>query len=370
MKILIIRLSAIGDTIHCLPAVSMLRRRLPGCQISWLVEPPSAPLIEGNPCVDKTFVIPRKAWLGALGRPALWMDTAAQLGGLFAELRAQRFDWAVDFQGLLKSAVCAYASGAPRRLGFQGAREGAGLLMTDFWDVGDYFSPDVHVVEHNLALARALCRAVSADASEGEPDFPLPPVPEASQARMAALFPSGGESGAMDGDTPMAVLIPGTTWQSKIWPVDKWCRLAEKLVQERGLRLCLVGSAAEQAVNGEIAACVRKRSPQAAVIDLSGATTITDLIALFRLSSVVVGADTGPLHLAAAVGTPSVVGVFGSTPWRRNGPYGKNCRSASLHLWCQPCFRKTCPLSTLDCLKRLEPETVLAEIDSLRPPGP
>jgi heptosyltransferase-1 len=369
LKILIIRLSAIGDVIHCLPAAAELKRRLPGALIGWVVEPAASSLVLNNPAIDLPYVLPRKQWLRGLSLPWRWPGVITEIGAFWSKIRQERFDVAADFQGLLKSAVCTAASGAPVRAGFAGTREGAEWFLTDRLEVGDYFGHDRHVVDLNLSLAEFVClkAGITAGGSQGQAgeaageqpvEFPLPePQPGSYEKINEMLGLSGGEGAA-----PLAVLIPGTTWTSKIWPAEYWSDLGVRLWRELGFRLCLAGGAAEEAMNAQIAAAIQGQSPEVDLVDLTGKTSLLDLVPLFRQSRLVVGPDTGPVHLAAAVGKPKVVGVYGSTPWARLGPYGPQCRTVSLGLWCQPCYQMVCPLSTRACLKELSVEKVISEI--------
>lgn len=362
MKILIIRLSAIGDAIHCLPAAAEFKRRIPGATIGWIVEPPATPLVANNPAVDQLYVLPKKEWIGKVATPWLWPAAFTEIGAFWSGIRAEKFNVAVDFQGLLKSAACAAASGAPIRAGFAGTREGADRWLTDRLDVGDYFGHDRHVIDLNLSLADFVCKKLGVtDGAEDLPaTFPLPQPPAVSLEKIGGiLYPD--ESTPAD-SPPVAVLIPGTTWTSKIWPLDHWCRLALRLSGELGYRLCLIGGASEAGTNSDIATWLHRESPNSRVLDLTGQTSLLDLIALFREARLAIGGDTGPLHLAAAVGKPKVIGIYGSTPRGRLGPYGPQCRTITLNLWCQPCFEKTCPLSTTACLKDLSVDQVFGAI--------
>lgn len=303
--------------------------------------------------------------------PWRWPGLITDIGAFWLKIRQERFDVAADFQGLLKSAVCTMSAGAAVRVGFAGTREGAEWFLTDRLDVGDYFGHDRHVVDLNLALADFVCRKVgtTAGGSQGQAgeaaglhpvEFPLPEPGPGSCERineMLGAWPSGDR-----GHAPLAVLIPGTTWTSKIWPPEHWSDLGVRLWRELGFSLCLAGGAAEEAMNAEIALAIQRQSPQVDLVNLTGKTSLLDLVQLFRLSRLVVGPDSGPVHLAAAVGKPKVVGVYGSTPWRRLGPYGPQCRPVSLGLWCQPCYQTVCPLLTRACLKELSVEKVLSEI--------
>ncbi|MCA9802863.1 MAG: glycosyltransferase family 9 protein [Cyanobacteria bacterium HKST-UBA02] len=327
-------------------------------------------LLKNNPAVDEIVVFPKGAWLSEIANPAKWWSVAAQTGRFAADLRERRFDMSVDFQGLLKSAIPGYMSGARLRVGFAGTRECSSALYSHRLDVGDYFADAVHVVEHNLALARFAVdvfggTAGGADVESGaaasdafaEAKFPLPLPGEDTVTRVDALLAGTGSE--------LAVLIPGTTWASKIWPRERFVELSLMLEKKYGLTSLLVGGPSEKEANEQIVRALRESNPQFPVLDLTGRTSLTELIEIYRRSKVVVGLDTGPLHLAAATEIPLVVGVFGSTPWRRNGPFGSRAHSVSLALDCQPCFEKTCPLGTLACLEELSAGRVMERVEAL-----
>ena len=419
MKILIIRLSAIGDVIHCLPVADTLKRALPGAEITWLVEPAALDLVANNPAIDRALVFPAKRWLreakGLVSLPRIGVETSR----FFAQLRAERFDAAIEAQGLFKSGMLAWASGAPIRVGFADTREFAERFLTHPLDVGDYFGHYIPVVELNNRLADHLLDVLEIAHPPSKISFPLPEVPQQSVAKINSLLvpaatgdaapamgaipdttlaATGDAAPAMGAvpDTTLAatgdaapalgavpdttllpakcmvspaktrhlqdvVLIPGTTWSTKIWPLSKWIELGGKLIDQFQCRLILVGGASERNSNAEIVRQLTKSHSAARILNLTEQTSFLDLIALFRQVDLVIGADTGPLHLSAAVGKPTVIGVYGSTPVKRLGPYGPQCRSVALGLWCQPCYSKVCPLGTIDCLNKLEVDQVFAK---------
>ncbi len=436
-RILLIRLSALGDVIHGLPAAAAIKEALPQVNLTWVVEPPFAELLSNNPAVDEVIVFPKKA-LKASMKEANLAEFQSQFSQFLSALRRNQFDAAIDLQGLFKSAAIAFLSGAPIRVGFGQARELAPLLYTHRLHA-DYFGFDTHVVDHNVALAEFLLKIVAGrDPKSGEVrDFPLPPVapevverlcntiggvaPAAEPASMSLPDPitayldrafsenfgveqeqiaEGSErlsisrvgaspsvEPAIEGDSdtrggdkaetvdpapstrPIVAFIPGTTWTSKIWPKEKWAELADQILHVRDVRIVIVGGPSETDVNSWIQKQIEHNNPEASCIDLTGKTSLLDLVALYRFVHLAIGVDTGPLHLASAAGVSNVVGVFGSTPTGRNGPYGPRgpARTVTLELSCQPCFKKTCPLSTRACLVDLNSEAVLNAIrDSLR----
>jgi len=261
--ILVVRLSAMGDIIHTLPAVAALKRNHPESRLTWLVEPRWMPLLEGNPFVDRTVTLRRQS-----------------LGGLLetrAELRRERYEFAVDFQGLIKSAVCAWSAGASRIYGFDASqvRERAAAWFYSRTTA----ARSAHIVDRNMELAGA---------NDSERVFPLPP-------------------GHPEGDLPAGDFVlasPLAGWQAKQWPLDHYEKLGARLKQELGITLLLNGP------------------PDSGLPHRSG---IAGLIHATRRALAVVGVDSGPLHLAAALGKPGIA-IFGPTDPARNGPYGGSIR--------------------------------------------
>lgn len=394
MRVLIVKMSAMGDIIHSLPVAALLKRSLPGLELDWLVEPLGLPLLQGNSAVDNVCVFEKKKWWQQLRSVSGMPATAGEFNQFISTLRSRKYDAAIDLQGLLKSSLLSYFSGAPLRFGFKGTREGAEHLLTHKLEVGDYFGNSEHVVDLNLRLgefaASTMIKMLSEssgikggasalrDSSQesslvvppsiyrNEIEFPLPAVTAAERQDLLTklgslgLFGSGMNASGSAELEKCIVFIPGTTWVTKIWPTDKWSKLA-KLCLEAGFKILLVGGPGERDMNDQIQRSLGDQS----VFNLTGQTSIKELQLLFSLVPLVVAADTGPMHLAAAVGSPKILGIFGSTPEKRNGPYGKQNRTINLKLECQPCFEKKCPLGTIACLVDLGPELVFASLMDL-----
>ncbi|MBS2004189.1 MAG: glycosyltransferase family 9 protein [Cyanobacteria bacterium SZAS LIN-5] len=409
MKFLIVKLSAIGDVIHALPVASYLKRAVPGCTVTWLVEKASAGLVSNNPAIDEVVIFSGKKWVKELGKPGAWLRNFSEARQFFAELRAAKYDAVLELQGLLKSSLLARASGARVVAGFDDTREFADRFLTHKLNVGDYFGHDVPVVELNLRVAHYALTVLGLPAPELPVEFSLPVLDSSADVKVDALLISasstapgvepggaGTKSGTVSGAVPQnsapdlasipsvaatpdmeasasrftnkvgpinIILIPGTTWVTKIWPNSKWIELGEKLADQYPCRLVLVGGPAELQSNAAIAAGIEVKRPGQVVLNLTAQTSLLDLISVFRRSALVIGADTGPLHLAAATGYPKVVGVFGSTPAKRNGPYGEQCQTVHLSLECQPCYSKTCKYGTVACLTDLDSSRVFESCD-------
>lgn len=309
MRALLVRLSAIGDVVHTLPALAALHGH--GWEVGWLAEPLARPLLENNPMLAHAFAAPA----------ARAFDVAGARRALRAA-RAETFDVALDLQGLWKSALYARLSGARRVIGYARPwrREGASALLLGERVAG---APEaVHVIDKNLALLRALgIEAVGTRA------FPLPPAPEAA-ARVDAQLAGLG----LDG---FVILNAGGGWRSKLWPAEKFGALAAML-RERGLPSLVTWGPGEEALADRVVAA------SAGAARRCFATTLLEYVALARRARLVVAADTGPMHLAAAVGTP-VVALFGPTDPARNGPFAAADEVVRRTPPCAPCHRRQCP---------------------------
>jgi ADP-heptose:LPS heptosyltransferase len=307
VKALLVRLSSIGDVVHTLPALAALHRA--GWDTGWVVEPPSRVLLEQNPLLDQVIAAPSR-------RAFDWVRAFAALGAV----RARRYDIALDFQGLWKSAAWARLSGAARVVGWErAARREAGsarLLRETVTRISVG-----HVIDKNLALLAAL----DIDAV-GLREFPLPFSAEAVARVDAFLQGSSGEG--------LVVLNPGGGWASKLWPAERFGQLAREL-RSLGCRPLVSFGPGEE----DLALRVVAASDGAAT--RSFPTTLLDYVELVRRARLVVAADTGPLHLACAVGTP-VVALFGPTDPARNGPFAPDDVVVRRTPGCAPCYSRSC----------------------------
>jgi lipopolysaccharide heptosyltransferase I len=308
LKALVVRLSSIGDVIHTLPALAALRAH--AWQVTWLVEPAARSLLEGHPLLEGVVALPSARAFGLVAaRRAL------------RELRSEQRDVALDFQGLWKSAAWARLSGARRVLGFDGPWRREGLSAVLLTERAELDTDRPHVIDKNLALLRALgIEAV------GSREFPLPPG--------AMRSPRVEENLLERGVLGFAVLNPGGGWASKLWPPEGYAAVARGL-RERGLRCLVTWGPGEERLAERVIAASEGAAEQCF------ATTLLDLAALFRKARLVVAADTGPLHLACAVGAP-VVGIYGPTDPARNGPFSPRDLVVRRTPLCSPCHRRRC----------------------------
>lgn len=295
MRVLIVKLGSIGDILHTLPSLAAIRRGLPDAEISWLVETRVADILRGNPLIDNLIEADTRSMRGGKVIEGILLDAGRQVN----ELRQFTFDTAVDFQGLMKSALMARLSGAKVRYGFSksGLREGAArLFYTHTADV----PAGLHVIKKNLALAAA---ALDITVPHESFEFPVATSDENRLAADVICKTVGGE---------FAVLNPAGGWVTKLWPADSFGQLADRLWEEKGIA-SIVATGPNETELGEIVATSARRAPV-----VVAQPALKDLYELLKRARVYVGGDTGPTHVAVAAGAP-VVGLFGPTEWWRNG---------------------------------------------------
>jgi heptosyltransferase-1 len=329
-SIVIVKLSSIGDVLHGVPVAVAAKRAFPDARIGWVVEGRASDVLAGHPAIDHLFRLPRG-----------WLKSPAQVASLRKQLRGFAADVAIDLQGLLKSGVATWLSAAPVRIGHArpSSRERAWLAYTH-----PVATPLAHVVERNCDLLAPL----GVPATMPEFDMPHWPV---SRLRMQQWLQSQRLGAAP------AIINPGAGWASKLWPVERFAALARGLQRRDGVPSVVVwGGDTERAAAERIVA----DSLGAAI--LAPQTSLQDLGELARLARIFISGDTGPLHLAAAVGTPCV-GLFGPVPGSRNGPYGRQHVCVEPPASLRPAWeaRKTDTLS----MQGIEVEAVLAATASL-----
>jgi heptosyltransferase I len=286
-RFLLIRMGSLGDIIHALPAASALRDAFPKARIDWAIEPKWTRLLEGNRDISGVVSVDRKS--------------AKAIARTVRALRSAEYTCAVDFQALYKSAMLAYASGAPRRVGFQSSYAREGLAVLFYTDRLNPRGP--HKVDHNLTLVEH----VGAKLSQAR--FPLSIRPEDDESVTREL-----EAQRLG---QYFVLNPGGGWRSKCWPPERYGALSQKLYERFGWRGVVSVGPGEEHLAEQVIKASGTRPPAVMALGLG------PLMALLKRAKFVISADTGPLHLASALGAP-VVGLFGPTDPSRNGPYSPN----------------------------------------------
>ena len=313
MKVLIIKLSSIGDCIHTLPAIASLREGFKKkgikARIDWLVEEAASSVIAHSRLVDNVIVVERG-----------WLRHYRENRKAARALAAERYDLVLDFQGLLKSGVWVYFSKGARRVGFSNAREMSHLFLNDRLPAYD---PERHAVDRYLDLA------VHAGGVAGPAHFQVD-TGKAAKSVEKKLRDAGV------GREPFFALISQARWPTKLWRDERFVELARRLIDRTGFKAVLVGGPGDRAALERM-----KDKIGEGAINLAGRTDLPELAEVLRRASFAVTVDSGPMHLAAAVGTRCVA-LFGPTaPWR-TGPYGTGHIVVRKGLDCSPCFSRKC----------------------------
>ena len=343
MRILVIKLSSIGDIVHALPAVALLRRSLPTAQISWVVDGAGSSLLEGSPTIDRLI----KLGLGAFSKRPASPEARREFFAALAEMRRGRQsecangngsgeakgppDVVIDFQGLIKSGIIASATGSRNRVGCEDAdlRERPSKVFLTGQVQTSHCS---HIIDKNIALAQSVVERLNGTSAEGvdtrarEYEFPIA-VSDQDEAYIDSVLERGAR---------FAILNPGGGWKTKLWPAENFSRIGDWLWAECGIESVVTFGPGEE----PLASAVVSASGSGKVRSVT--STLKQYVALARRAALFVGGDTGPLHLAAASRTP-IVGLYGPTAPERNGPFDPSDITVGRDLWCRTdCHRRKC----------------------------
>ncbi|MBL8071161.1 MAG: lipopolysaccharide heptosyltransferase II [Nitrospira sp.] len=329
-RLLLIKPSSLGDIVHAMPTLAALRERFPQARVTWLVKRQWAPLVEVMAGVDQICSVSEglRGWLGRV-----------------PDLRAAGFDLVVDLQGLFRSGAMARLTGCDHRIGFANAREGSPMFYTQRVAVP---SVPMHAVDRYLLVAEAL--------GATRPTQPRFEFVERSKDR-GAVETMLARAGIV-AQQPWVAMNVSARWETKRWPAQHFAGVADRLSEAHALPVVLIGGPAERPESLAVTALMRTKA-----IDLTGQTPVGLLPGLLRRASVLVTNDSGPMHIAAAVGTP-VVALFGPTDPVRTGPYGMGHVVLSHAVECRPCFRRDCTRAvSLECLTAVRPEQVVRAVE-------
>lgn len=344
MNILIVKTSAIGDVTHTLPALNALRKRYPDAHIAWLVEEAAADLVRGHQALDRVLVSRRKHWVREMrGGFAGFIKAWREVWAFIRALRDTRYDLLLDFQGLLKSGVWVWLADAERKIGFGRGMEHAECSYIFLNEKIPPVDMDTHALTREMTLLQAI--GIKAD----EITFELP-ITDGNRGEVDALLAGHG----IDPQRPLVAINPQATWPTKLWFSDRFSEVADHLLAQ-GCAVVFTGSPADRV---EIERIISGMKGKAA--NLAGATSLMSLAALYQRAQVVVSTDTGPMHIAAAVGTP-LVAIFGSTaPWR-TGPWGEEHVVLRVDLACSPCLKKSCTRNS-ECMGEISVAMVTSAV--------
>ena len=329
-RILIVKMGSIGDIVHTLPILRTLRKHYPDSFIAWAVEEKMADLLYKNPDLDEIIITATKRW-----RKNWNISTLSELTGTIRQLREKSFDTVLDLQGLIKSGVVAFLTGAPNRLGFsrKDCRETPNILFTNR-KARPYIEKG-HVVDKNLSLLKRL------EIQNFNVDFPLNSSPEAELSIQEFC-----DSHANFFQNPVAVVNPGVGFSTKQWALDRFARIADRVHSELNLNILLTWGPGEKEKVEKISSLMTETCL------IAPPTTILESIALYRKLNLFISGDTGPLHICAALGIPTV-SIFGPTDPVKNGAYGPGHTTAFKVLSCSFCYKRKCPTEN-ECMRDLE----------------
>jgi heptosyltransferase-1 len=334
-NILIVKLSAIGDVIHALPVAQALKKCYPKSRITWIVEKPAYDLLTNNPDIDEIVIFDKPKFKSFSGFVSHAPD-------LISRLRKEKFDVALDLQGLFKSSMLSFLSGAKTRLVYENTREGSHLLSKRI--VGAYSKG--HVVDRCLDVVRSLGCQVE------KPVFSIVITPEEKELTRRIA----GQAG-LNIEMPYVVLALGANWPNKIWPFEHFAELSNQLYDANRIPV-MIGGPGDKVLAEQIS-LITKIPP----IDLTGKTTLKQLAYIIQRAQAFVGGDTGPMHLSAAAGTPTLA-LMGPTDPTRNGPYGQGHEVIITPRDCAGCWQRSCP-KKLNCLDAITPEHVYTKVRAL-----
>ena len=311
MKILVIKLSSLGDLFHALPSVHSLKVGL-GAEVDWVVHREYVDLVR---CfTDVRRVIP-------FYRDSFFLN----IGSFLRDLRADEYDYIIDYQGLLKSALVARMARGKEVIGPSFCREGAGLFYSRVAGKRDKAR---HAVDECMDVVRLL-------GLKELKEFPV-------------IFPKKN----LTEKRPIVAVLPVSRWATKNWPSKCFAEVIKRLRNACDASFYILGGPGDENVCKEIAGAVEGR-----VVNMAGKSSIIETGGILKEVDLLIANDSGPVHMAAAVGTPALV-IFGPTDAVRTGPYGSQHRVASTSLECQPCFSRTCRLEGIPCLSGVTPERV------------
>jgi lipopolysaccharide heptosyltransferase I len=320
-RILVVKFGSLGDIVHCLPSVRQILDHFPGAEVDWLIEQKNKAVVEMSGLAVRLVPIDTHQWRNSPG-----IGSAREILEFVWALRTDGYDCTIDFQGLLKSAFVSYLSAAPIRIGWE--RDFLKESASRFFYTDVITPRRVHIIDQQMELLRPLGI---------DPDWDTPaPIHAPDAARQSIAAKLGGVE-------DFVLINPGGGWATKLWEPDRFADLARRLRAD-GLNVVVTWGPGEEALARQIA-----KGADVKLVD----STLQELVALCERAKLFVGGDTGPMHFAAAIGTP-LVALFGPTSSDRNGPFRREDMVVERRMPCRPCYeRDVCPLEHLECMREI-----------------
>ncbi len=336
-KILIIRLSALGDTIHTIPLAFNLRKLCPDAQLDWIVEDKAQKFVAHNPLLNNVYILNKKKYN--------CFKFSAEFIKIIKKIRQEHYDIAIDTQQLFKSGIILGLSGAKRRITPDNGREFSFLFANEIINTNKkLFDINYHVVNRNLEAAKYLgCNNIAHE-------FIIPDFSNEYSQNIKNIMNS------LDKSKKNIVLAPATTWKNKHWNVQGWANIIKEFQQD--CHIILTASEKEKFLTDKILSYTKN---PANIINLAGKTSLADLVYIYKNANLVVSPDSGSAHIAWACGNPKVLTLFFATSAKRTAPFGSKYYSISARSECSPCMKKHCrlPFNKNKCIDTINPADVV-----------
>lgn len=328
-KILIIRRSALGDAIHTLPLANALREHFPEAQIDWVVEDKAEKFVTGNPLLNNVYVIHKKT------------GGFKEFREIIRQIRAEKYDIAIDTQQLLKSGIILGLSGAKRKIALSDGREFSGIFANEIIKTDrKQFDINYHVVKRNLEIAKYL------GANGDKIEFQLPPTTENDKLKAKELLKD------INPNLKTVIISPETTWVNKHWTVEGWREIISELKGK--VNIVYTGTTNDNHLGEKILKGFDE------VINLRGKTTLFELEEVFKLADLVISVDSGSAHVAWATGIPAIITIFFATSANRTAPFGDKYYSVQAEADCSPCMKKACKnKNKLKCIQEINSQNIV-----------
>ena len=329
-NILIIKLSAIGDVVHSLPFLEVLRDRFPSSRIDWVVEEDAGGIVEGHPDINQLIIFHRKSWLKRFSDKGEYIKVGKEVANLLKELKKRKYDIVVDVQGLFKSGILTFLARGKRKIALTGGREGSFIFVHERVAIPD---PDMHALDRYLCIARYL----------GATNFVWNgqiPIYDKDKRYVNNLL------GEIGNNNTLVAVNPIAKWASKLWELNRFASLADKIKEKLGAEVIFTGSGNDKKAIDNILSVMKTEA-----LNLSGKTSLKELAYLYQRCAIVISTDTGPMHVASAMGSPVVIALFGPTSPLKTGPYGAKHRVIKAGIGCSPCFKKRC--DDMSCMEKI-----------------
>ena len=338
-KILIIRLSALGDAIHTIPLANVLRKRYPNVQLDWIVEDKAEKFILNNPLLNNVYVLERRKW-----KKMNFYNILKEFFLIIKKIRSENYDIVIDTQQLFKSSFIMGVSKGKRKIALDGGREFSWLFANEIIKTNrKQFDINYHVVKRNLEIAQYL------DCNDINPEFVIPDLSKEYSKNITDIIKN------LDDSKKTILIAPATTWKNKHWTIDGWVNVINKF--KDSYNIIITATEKDKILTNKILEKVSGKN----IINLTGMTTIADVVYICKNVDLVISPDSGTAHIAWATAHPKIITLFFATSANRTSPYGDKYYSVQANSLCSPCMKKHCRLKTNKnkCIEEISSEKII-----------